>query len=42
VFTALAVILYCRRDEILKHIQPGSMKLLIYEGQQQPRPGQDM
>ncbi|KAL4857890.1 E3 ubiquitin-protein ligase [Chlorella vulgaris] len=33
-------ILHQWRDEILKHIQPGSMKLLIYEGQQQPRPGE--
>ena len=28
-----------RRDEILRHIQPGALKLVLYEGQPQPGAG---
>ena len=31
--------LYCRRDEILRHIRPGALKLVLYEGQPQPGAG---
>ena len=29
----------CRRDEILRHIRPGALKLVLYEGQPQPGAG---
>ena len=29
----------CRREEILRHIVLGKLKLVVYEGQPQPGPG---
>lgn len=29
----------CRRDEILRHIRPGALRLVLYEGQPQPGAG---